>query len=172
MLKPTGVQYCPVEHDGCSQCSEEEAQVINDLVKSLLKQKYQDKDGQVNSITLKNILIVAPYNMQVNLLKKVLPEEARIGTIDKFQGQEAEVVIVSMTTSSEEYLPKFISFLYSKNRLNVATSRARSLAILVANPSLMSIKCKNPEEMTLVNMFCAGLVNIRNVFINYIIYQP
>jgi superfamily I DNA and/or RNA helicase len=99
-------------------------------------------------------VIVAPYNMQVNLLQNLLPETARIGTVDKFQGQEAEVVIISMATSSEEYMPRFISFLYSKNRLNVAISRARSLAILVANPLLLSIRCKKTEEMALVNMLC------------------
>jgi uncharacterized protein len=73
---------------------------------------------------------VAPYNVQVNLLKRVLPPGARVGTVDKFQGQEAEVVLVSMTTSSGDYLPRFMDFLYSKNRINVAISRARSLAIV------------------------------------------
>ncbi len=92
--------------------------------------------------------------MQVNLLKQRLPEGARVGTVDKLQGQEADVVIVSMTTSSGEYLPRFIEFLYSKNRLNVALSRARCLALLVANPELMSIKCTRPEQMALVNALC------------------
>ncbi len=154
MLKNSGIQFCSVEHDGCSQKSEEEAEIVNDLVTSLLMQQYLDKNGDIHRITLENILVVAPYNMQVNLLKKVLPEGARIGTVDKFQGQEAEVVIVSMATSSEEYLPRFVSFLYSKNRLNVALSRARSLAVLVTNPALLSIKCKKPEDMALVNTLC------------------
>ncbi len=102
----------------------------------------------------KNILVVAPYNMQVNLLKRMLPPGAKVGTVDKFQGQEAEVVIVSMATSSEEYLPRFIEFLYSKNRLNVALSRAKCLSILVANPKLMSIKCRAIDQMKLVNTLC------------------
>jgi uncharacterized protein len=105
-------------------------------------------------MTLDDILVVAPYNMQVNLLKKLLPEGARVGTVDKFQGQEAQVVIVSMATSSGDYLPRFIEFLYSKNRLNVAISRAKCLALFIANPALMAINCATPEEMSLVNTLC------------------
>jgi predicted RecB family nuclease len=153
-LAPAGVCYVPVDHDGCSQASEEEARVIAALLESLLAQQVQDKTGTIRPMTLDDILIVAPYNMQVNLLKHRLPEGARVGTVDKFQGQEADVVIVSMTTSSGEYLPRFIEFLYSKNRLNVALSRARCLALLVANPELMSIKCTRPEQMALVNALC------------------
>ena len=110
--------------------------------------------GVEHPITLNDILVVAPYNMQVNLLRQTLPEGARAGTVDKFQGQEAEVVIVSMATSSGEYLPRFIEFLYSKNRLNVAISRAKCLARFVANPALLSIRCSTPEEMALVNTLC------------------
>lgn len=153
-LKPYGVQYLPVEHDGCSQSSEEEAEAIKEIFESLLKQQYRDKHGKTHKMSHRNILVVAPYNMQVNLLKRVLPDGARVGTVDKFQGQEAEVVIVSMTTTSEEYLPRHIEFLYSKNRLNVALSRARCLSILVANPLLMSIKCKTIDQMALVNTLC------------------
>jgi uncharacterized protein len=123
-------------------------------VNNLLKQRFRDKQGKVHSITLDDILVVAPYNMQVNLLKQALPEKTRVGTVDKFQGQEAEVVIVSMTTSSGEYLPRNIEFLYSKNRLNVAISRAKCLAIFIANPALMAIRCSTPEEMALVNTLC------------------
>ena len=101
-----------------------------------------------------NILVVAPYNVQVNLLKRVLPADARVGTVDKFQGQEAELVIVSMTTSSEQDLPRHLEFLYSKNRLNVAVSRAKCLAIVIANPALMTIKCHTPEQMAPVNTPC------------------
>ena len=100
------------------------------------------------------MLVVAPYNQQVNWLKRVLPEGARVGTVDKFQGQEAEVVLVSMTTSSSQYLPRDLEFLYSKNRLNVAISRARCLAIVVANPKLLDVECSKPEQMALVNTLC------------------
>ena len=153
-LKPTGIYFVPVEHDGCSQRSLEEAELINNIYESLLEQRYQDRSGKKWNITHDNILVVTPYNMQVNLLKRMLPKGTRIGTVDKFQGQEAEVVIVSMATSSRDYLPRSIDFLYSKNRLNVALSRAKCLAILVANPALMSIKCNTVEQMALVNTLC------------------
>lgn len=153
-LMPAGIRYIPIEHDACSQRSHEEAELVLALVNSLLQQRYRDKKNQERPMTLNDILVVAPYNMQVNLLKKVLPEGARVGTVDKFQGQEAEAVIVSMATSSEEYLPRFIEFLYSKNRLNVAISRAKCLALFIANPALMGIRCSTPEEMALVNTLC------------------
>ena len=117
-------------------------------------EKCIDRNGREHELTLENILVVAPYNMQVNLLKRMLPEGARVGTVDKSQGQQAEVVMISMATSSAGYLPHHIDFLYSKNRLNVAISRAKCLAVLVANPALMSIKCSKPEEVALVNSLC------------------
>ncbi len=153
-LLASGVRFIPSYHDACSQKSEVEAEIIRQLVESLLGQQFRDREGKIHNLGLENILVVAPYNMQVNFLKRVLPEKARVGTVDKFQGQQAEVVIVSMTTSGEDYLPRHIGFLYSRNRLNVALSRARSLAILVANPSLMSINCSRPEEVALVNALC------------------
>ncbi len=153
-LKPSGVSFVPIEHDGCSQKSQEEADLIKEIMASLVQQSYRDRDGNEQSMTLGNIMVVAPYNMQVNLLKRVLPKGARIGTVDKFQGQESEVVIVSMTTSSGEYLPRRIEFLYSKNRLNVAISRARALSILVVNPLLLSIRCRAIDQVQLVNTLC------------------
>jgi len=154
VLKSAGIQYIPIEHDTCSQRSAEEAELVKLLYANLLEQRYVDKDGAANRMTGDNILVIAPYNMQVNLLKQVLPDGARVGTVDKFQGQEAEVVIVSMATSSGDYLPRFIEFLYSKNRMNVAISRAKCLALFIANPALMSIRCSTPEEMALVNTLC------------------
>jgi len=154
VLKPSGVVYIPAQHDACSQRSDEEAQIVEEIYESLLEQHYFDKNGIKNPVAEDNILVVAPYNMQVNLLKRTLPKKARVGTVDKFQGQEAEVVIVSMATSSGDYMPRHIEFLYSKNRLNVALSRAKCLAILVANPALMSIKCNTIEQMALVNTLC------------------
>ncbi|MFZ4440184.1 MAG: TM0106 family RecB-like putative nuclease [Syntrophales bacterium] len=154
LLKSTGIRFVTADHDACSQRSAEEAEIVSGLYRNLLKQRYKDKKGKTHRITEDNILVVAPYNMQVNLLRQTLPEGARVGTVDKFQGQEAEVVIISMATSSGDYLPRFIEFLYSRNRLNVAISRARCLAILVANPALMSIRCTTPEQMALVNTLC------------------
>jgi superfamily I DNA and/or RNA helicase len=153
-LKATGVQFVGVEHEGCSQQSEEEATVVRDIYQSLLGQRYVDRKGKEHPVSLQNILVVAPYNMQVNLLTQRLPQDARVGTVDKFQGQEAEVVILSMATSSGDDLPRHIEFLYSKNRLNVALSRARCLALIVASPKLMAIRCNTVEQMALVNMLC------------------
>ena len=98
--------------------------------------------------------MVSPYNMQVELLKRMLPAGARIGTVDKFQGQEAAIVLVSMATSSGDDLPRNIEFLYSRNRLNVAISRARCLAVIYANPRLLEIPCNTIPQMELVNGLC------------------
>lgn len=156
-LRPTGLVYVPALHDGCGQRSEEEARIVLALYTSLLAQRYRDREGREHPMTADNILIVAPYNMQVNLLRRILPEGARVGTVDKFQGQEAEAVIVSMATSNGDTLPRYIEFLYSKNRLNVAISRARCLALLVASPALADIPCATVEQMGLVNLMCAAM---------------
>ena len=153
-LKPTGLAFVPVAHDACAQQSAEEGAVVKELYDSLLRQRFVDRDNMEKPMGAENILVVAPYNMQVNLLKRVLPDGARVGTVDKFQGQEAEAVIVSMATSSGDYLPRNIEFLYSKNRFNVAVSRARSLAVLVASPKLMEVSCATPEQMALLNTLC------------------
>lgn len=153
-LRPTGLVFVPAIHDNCSQRSVEEAEIVLSLYQSLLAQRYRDREGNEHPMMAENILVVAPYNMQVNLLRSVLPEGARVGTVDKFQGQEAEAVIVSMATSNGDTLPRHIEFLYSKNRLNVAISRARCLAILVASPALADISCQTVEQMGLVNLMC------------------
>jgi uncharacterized protein len=153
-LRSTGVVFHEVEHDACSQRSEVEADLIAEVFQSLLQRTFVNKKGVEAPMGLANILVVAPFNQQVNLLKRKLPAGARVGTVDKFQGQEAEVVLVSMTTSSGEYLPRDIEFLYNKNRLNVAVSRAKCLAVVVANPRLLDVDCKTPEQMALVNTLC------------------
>ncbi|MDP2109201.1 MAG: TM0106 family RecB-like putative nuclease [Thiobacillus sp.] len=155
-LRPTGLVFVPAIHDACSQRSEEEAEIILSLYQNLLAQRYRDREGLEHPMTTENILVVAPYNMQVNLLRRTLPEDARVGTVDKFQGQEAEAVIVSMATSNGDTLPRYIEFLYSKNRLNVAISRARCLALLVASPALADIPCGTVEQMGLVNLMCGA----------------
>lgn len=154
LLKRAGIVHAPVAHEGCSQGSEVEALLIAELYADALRQRYTDREGVEYAMGPENILVVAPYNVQVNLLRQALPAGARVGTVDKFQGQEAELVIVSMTTSSEQDLPRNIEFLYSKNRLNVAVSRAKCTAIVVANPALLAIKCNTPEQMALVNTLC------------------
>ena len=99
-------------------------------------------------------MVISPYNMQVNYLRSILPAGAQVGTVDKYQGQEAEVVLVSMATSSGDDLPRDIEFLYSKNRLNVAISRGRILSCIVASPRLLEISCGTVEQMKLVNTLC------------------
>jgi uncharacterized protein len=153
-LKPSGISYVPVLHELNTQSSIEEAMAIKEIYISLLNQSFTTSTGETSRFTNENILIVAPYNLQVNLLTKVIGKDVRIGTVDKFQGQEAEVVIFSMATSSEEDLPRNMEFLLSRNRLNVAISRAKCLSIMVANPALMNINCKTPEQMSLVNTLC------------------
>lgn len=153
-LRNNGLVYLPIEHQDCTQSSDEEAVLIGKLIASLLLQSFTDRHKNTKPITLNDILVVTPYNLQVQKLKSMLPNGSRIGTVDKFQGQEAPVVIFSMVTSSSEDLPRDIGFLYSKNRLNVAISRAQALAIFIANPKLKSIKCNSPEDMALVNTLC------------------
>jgi len=118
---------------------------------------WKDRHGKVKPVTLEEVLIVAPYNAQVGALKRALPDDARVGTVDKFQGQEAPVVIYSLATSTPEEAPRGMEFLYSPNRLNVAVSRARCNAILVANPALFEPECKTPKQIKLANAFCRVL---------------
>lgn len=153
-IKPSGLSFVEVEHTGCGQKSEEEAAVVNWLVDSLLEQEWTNRDGDRRKLTLDDILVVTPYNMQVACLEGVLPAGARVGTVDKFQGQEAPVVIVSMTTSSAEEMPRDHEFLFSRNRLNVAVSRAQGLAVVIASPRLLEVPCKSIQQMKLVNALC------------------
>jgi uncharacterized protein len=115
-----------------------------------------DRDRVEAPLTLKDILIIAPYNAQVFALQERLPT-ACIGTVDKFQGQEAPIVIYSMTTSSHADAPRGMEFLYSANRLNVATSRAKCMCIVVASPTLFEAECRTPRQMQLANAFCRYL---------------
>ena len=153
-LAPTGLRFVSVEHEGCSQKSDPEVERVRQLYQSLLGQRWTDREGRVRLIGVDDILVVSPYNMQVNLLRSRLPEGARVGTVDKFQGQEAAVVLISMATSSGDDLPRQIEFLYSRNRLNVAISRARSLAVIVASPRLLETSCSTIDQLRLVNALC------------------
>jgi uncharacterized protein len=154
----SGFCYVAVEHAGNQSSSPEEAEVIKGLVEEILASKatWIDPDGKEAPIVLDNILIIAPYNAQVFELQDRLPG-ARIGTVDKFQGQESPIVIYSMTTSSHADAPRGMEFLYSANRLNVATSRARCVCILVGSPLLFEAECRTPRQMQLANAFCRYL---------------
>jgi len=155
-LSGAGLSYVPIEHEGNQNSSAEEVEAIARIVQSLLQPGVKWHRGLELSRTLhpEDILIVAPYNAQVSDLSARLPE-ARVGTVDKFQGQEAPVVIYSLTTSSPEDAPRGMEFLYSLNRLNVATSRAMTAVIVVGNPRLFEPECKTPRQMQLANALCA-----------------
>lgn len=151
----SGLIYLPVHHEGNTNSSPEEVDAIETLVGELTGgYEWVNVEGEASRLTMADILIVAPYNAQVDTLAERLPE-ARVGTVDRFQGQEAPVVVYSMTSSNPEDAPRGMSFLYSLNRLNVATSRARCRVILVANPGLLEVDCRTPEQMKLANAFCA-----------------
>ena len=154
-LPGAGLRFVPVAHDGNQRESPEEADRIGSLVAGMLDAaSWTDAHGTTRRITPEDILIVAPYNAQVDLLARVLDGRARVGTVDKFQGQEAPVVFYSLATSTPDAAPRGMDFLYSLNRLNVATSRARCLAAVVASPELFFPECKTPHQMRLANAFC------------------
>jgi len=148
-----GLRFVPVDHSGCVNTSPEETNRIAGIVDQLTTAQWRDAEGVEHPITLEDILIVAPYNAQVASIAERIPG-ARVGTVDRFQGQEAPIVIYSMTTSNKEDAPRGMKFLYSISRLNVATSRARCMVYLVANPSLLEVECSDPDEMRLVSAFC------------------
>ncbi len=141
-------------HDGCEQASDEEVEMIARITDELLGRTVTDRHGGPRPMTLNDILFVAPYNMQVRRLKQRLPAGARVGSVDKFQGQEAPVVIVSLCASSLDESPRGAEFLLSPNRLNVAVSRAEALAIVVAAPAILDTRCRSVREMQLVNLLC------------------
>jgi uncharacterized protein len=153
-IAAAGLRFVPVDTIGCTQRSPAEAERVQRTYRALLGQRWRDKKGAEHEISRDDILVVSPYNMQVELLKRLLPDGARVGTVDKFQGQEAAVVLVSMATSSGDDLPRNIEFLYSRNRLNVAISRARCLAVIYASPRLLEIACHTIAQMELVNGLC------------------
>jgi predicted RecB family nuclease len=154
LFKGAGLFYVPVIHDGNQHKSMEEAVTIRTIALNLIQHgQWIDRHDQTKPITPNNILIVAPYNAQVEVLQNTLPG-FRVGTVDKFQGQEAAVVIYSMTCSSAEDAPRGMGFLYSPNRFNVATSRALCACILVASPRLMEPECKSIDQMRWANSLC------------------
>ncbi len=155
-ISGSGLRYVPVVHTGNQARSLEEVAVISEIVKDLLEGgSWKDKEHNVTTLTEQDILIVAPYNSQVAALIEALPMlQNRIGTVDRFQGQEAALVLYSMTSSSAEDAPRGMEFLYDRHRFNVATSRARALCILVGSPALFDPDCKTPRQMRRVNGFC------------------
>ncbi len=164
--REAGVVFVPVEHEGNAQSSEEEVDAIVTIVQQLLGRELVEKrsvgaappssrrKGAPRLVTENDILVVAPYNMQVRALRLALPDGIRVGSVDKFQGQEAAIAIVSMCASSVECVPRGLEFLLSANRLNVALSRAQSLAIVVGSAALTLAPVRSVEQMRLVSFFC------------------
>ena len=157
-INGSGLRYLPVEHDGNQNCSPEEAQLLSSLVRDILVNNatWVDRNGDERPVTLGDIVIITPYNAQVFEIQQRLPG-ARVGTVDKFQGQEAPIAIYSTATSSHVNAPRGMEFLYSLNRLNVATSRAKCVSILVSSPRIFEAECRTPRQMQLVNAFCRYL---------------
>jgi predicted RecB family nuclease len=157
-IKGSGLRFFPVVHEGNQSSCPEEADKIRELVAEILGSKatWIDRDGTEAAIGPDDILIIAPYNAQVFELQERM-SGTRIGTVDKFQGQEAPIVIYSMTTSSHADAPRGMEFLYNSNRLNVATSRAKCVCVLVGSPLVFEAECRTPRHMQLANAFCRYL---------------
>jgi predicted RecB family nuclease len=158
-LNGAGLWFVPTKHTGCRNSSPQEVEVIKQIVSGLTAKDVEwfRTTTTKKQMTLDDVLVVAPYNAQVSDLLTALPDGARVGTVDKFQGQQAPVVIYSLTTSTPEDAPRGMEFLYSLNRFNVATSRAQTAVIVVGNPRLFEPECKSPRQMLLANAFCAYL---------------
>ena len=154
--------FDPVAHSGNSVCSQEEINRIEALVDALLGGSFQHaKAGGIaeGTLTPDKILVTAPYNVQVNRLQQRLAGKARVGTVDKFQGQEAPVAIHSLTASSGDNAPRGVGFLLEPNRLNVAISRAQCLSIVVGSPSLASGIANTVAEAEQINRLCEVIEN-------------
>jgi len=157
-MSGAGLRYLPVAHSGNQNNSPEEAAAIADLVNEVIAAgvNWTDRHGETYPVTLDDILIITPYNAQVFEIQQRLPG-ARVGTVDKFQGQEAPIAIYSTATSSHADAPRGMEFLYSLNRFNVATSRAKCVSVLVSSPQLFEAECRTPRQMQLANAFCRYL---------------
>ena len=152
-LGGTGLRWIAVDHRDNAVESPEEAAAVRQLVAGVIEGKacWTDVHGVTAPVGLGDVLVVAPYNAHVERIAEALPPGARVGTVDKFQGQEAPVAIYAMGTSAPELAPRGMEFLYSLNRLNVATSRARCVAVVVASPALLHVPCHTPRQMRLAN---------------------
>ncbi|KUI04394.1 TM0106 family RecB-like putative nuclease [Mycobacterium sp. IS-3022] len=151
-----GVRVLSIPHDGNSTSSPEEAATIVAATKLVLGSDWTDEDG-TRPLRQTDVLVVAPYNAQVSLLREQfdaagLPDVA-VGTVDKFQGRQAPVVFISMTASSIDDVPRGISFLLNRNRLNVAISRAKYLSVIVRSETLTEYLPSTPDRLIELGAF-------------------
>jgi uncharacterized protein len=154
--REAGLVFVPVDHHGNTYDCPEECEVVRSIVAELTAHEFQSSDGSVRRLGVSDILVVAPFNLQVRRLAVALPG-VRVGTVDKFQGQQAPVVIFSMTSSDGDASPRGIDFLFDKHRLNVAISRAQVLAVIIGSPRLERTRCSRLEQLRLVNLYCRAL---------------
>ena len=152
-IQSDGIHFISADHTDCSQKNEIEGKIIKDLYNQLSEHKIEDEFGKIKKLTNEDILTISPYNIQVNYLKSILPKDSRVGTIDKFQGQEAPITIISMTSSDSDNLPRAKNFFFNRNRLNVAISRAQLMSIIIFNPLLLQTSAHTLEEIYLIENF-------------------
>ena len=148
-----GIRWLAVDHEGNRVESEQEADAIAAEIACVLAGTFRDGEKE-RPLRATDVMVVAPYNAQVRLLRERLPAGVEVGTVDKFQGREAPVAFYSMASSSGEDVPRGLDFLLSRNRLNVAISRAQCLAYLVCSPRLLEVDVKTIEHMRLANALC------------------
>jgi len=154
----TGLRYLPVDHVGNVAAAPEEAERIAAEITTMRGGSWTNRKGETCPLKESDFMVVAPYNLQVRRLRQALQAaglgNVPVGTVDKFQGREAPVVFYSMATSSAEDVPRSLEFLFSRNRLNVAVSRAMCLACIVASPRLLESRARTIEQMRLINALC------------------
>jgi len=153
-IKTEGIFYIQADHEGDSQKSIVEADLIGDLLNQFTGKDFYNEKGEKKIISKNDILVVSPYNIQTNYLISRFNKLARIGTIDKFQGQQGSITIVSVTSSDADCLPRNLDFLFDKNRLNVSISRSQLISIIIFNPRLLDTYPRNKEQLILLNNFC------------------
>lgn len=154
VAKEHGIVFSGVEHDGNIHQSDEEVERVKAIYEEMLSRTYTASDGSTRPLALADFLFITPYNAQVRSLQANLPDGARVGSVDKFQGQEAPVCILSLCSSYGEYGSRGLAFILDRNRINVAVSRAQCLAVVVADPRIAGAAAGSLEEMNLINLFC------------------
>jgi uncharacterized protein len=154
IIQSDGIYYLEMDHEGNSQTSEEESLIVKKLINEFIGLDFIEKDGTKRKLELKDILVITPYNAQTNLILSKVDKDTRVGTIDRFQGQEAPITIISMTSSDTDSMPRNREFFFNKNRLNVAISRSQCVSIILFNPNLLDVYPTTEDQLKLFNNFC------------------